>query len=100
MSVFPSLPHTDDIIRLNKKQKVALRKQRLGVRGRLAPGRRTGAPLHRGHYVIFTFIHFLFPSGHGVVGLAVRDVESWMHVDIPDGSVVFLSSLVVFQEEG
>ncbi|XP_060784393.1 UAP56-interacting factor-like isoform X2 [Neoarius graeffei] len=59
----------DDIIRLNKKQKVALRKQRLGVRGRLAPGRRTGAPLHRGGGVNKLFRR----RGQGVItGLAAR----------------------------
>lgn len=64
--ILPPAPHTDDIIRLNKKQKqiqgqkVALRKQRLGIRGRLAPGRRAGAPLDRGRYIIFTFTHSLY----------------------------------------
>lgn len=58
-----SLPlRTDDIIRLNKKQKqiqgrkaAVPRKQRPGVPGRLAAERRAGAPLHRGQYILFTF---------------------------------------------
>ncbi|GAA6091991.1 UAP56-interacting factor-like isoform X1 [Tachysurus ichikawai] len=63
----------DDIIRLNKKQiqgqKAALRKQSLGVRGRLAPGRRAGAPLHRGGGVNKLFRR----RGQGVItGLAAR----------------------------
>ncbi|MCJ8731954.1 hypothetical protein PDJAM_G00205510 [Pangasius djambal] len=65
----------DDIIRLNKKQKqiqgqkAALRKQRLGVRGRLAPGRRAGVPLNRGGGVNKLFRR----RGQGVItGLAAR----------------------------
>ncbi|MCI4377814.1 hypothetical protein PGIGA_G00207880 [Pangasianodon gigas] len=65
----------DDIIRLNKKQKqiqgqkAALRNQRLGVRGRLAPGRRAGAPLNRGGGVNKLFRR----RGQGVItGLAAR----------------------------
>ncbi|KAF4089504.1 hypothetical protein AMELA_G00067170 [Ameiurus melas] len=66
----------DDIIRLNKKQKqiqgqkVTLRKQRLGVRGRLVPpGRRAAAPLHRGGGVNKLFRR----RGQGVItGLAAR----------------------------
>ncbi|KAM9500680.1 UAP56-interacting factor-like isoform 2-T2 [Clarias gariepinus] len=66
----------DDIIRLNKKQKqvqsqkVALRRQRLGVRGRLAPGRRAGAPQqHRGGGVNKPFRR----RAQGVItGLAAR----------------------------
>lgn len=48
MTVFLAASYTDDIIRLNKKQKqiqgqkLALRKQRFGVRGLLAPGRQAG----------------------------------------------------------
>ncbi|KAB5579731.1 hypothetical protein PHYPO_G00198360 [Pangasianodon hypophthalmus] len=65
----------DDIIRLNKKQKqiqgqkAALRNQRLGVTGRLAPGRRAGAPLNRGGGVNKLFRR----RGQGVItGLAAR----------------------------
>ncbi|KAF5893616.1 UAP56-interacting factor, partial [Clarias magur] len=66
----------DDIIRLNKKQKlvqsqkVALRRQRLGVRGRLAPGRRAGTPQqHRGGGVNKPFRR----RAQGVItGLAAR----------------------------
>ncbi|XP_058251486.1 UAP56-interacting factor-like isoform X2 [Hemibagrus wyckioides] len=65
----------DDIIRLNKKQKqiqgqkAALRRQRLGVKGRLASGRRAGAPLHRGGGVNKLFRR----RGQGVItGLAAK----------------------------
>ncbi|KAI5612568.1 hypothetical protein C0J50_4300, partial [Silurus asotus] len=65
----------DDIIRLNKKQKqvqgqkVAPRKQRPGVTGRLAAGRRAGAPLHWGAGVNKPFRR----RAQGVItGLAAR----------------------------
>ncbi|XP_046707186.1 UAP56-interacting factor-like isoform X2 [Silurus meridionalis] len=65
----------DDIIRLNKKQnqvqgqKVAPRKQRPGVTGRLAAGRRAGAPPHWGAGVNKPFRR----RAQGVItGLAAR----------------------------